>query len=735
MHQGGHCVKYLLFLLLALASSASGQVFSVLAENPPNAGAWSVPGPRPTLGVAVGVDTAALLGQLSKAPAQRFDAHLIDYGLMISLPSPSGEPVQCAVAESPVMEAALAAKFPRIRTYIVQSLDRTATGRLEVSPRGITAMLRTSEGGAWMIDPWQSGDPAHAIAYWLRDLPGGGDWVCHTEDVGIDGEEHGAGPGDDRGEAGGLRGGLTLRTIRFAVACTGNYGEYHSLIQGHPPNIDDPMAAIVTVVGRSNVVYEADLAVHFNLVADNDQIIFFDPATDPYPNGCDGSGGTDCSGAILGPNITLLNSVIGTNNFDLGHVLTRVAGGVAYLSCLCTNNRAGGVSGIPRGGDVDPFSALVVIHEIGHQLGANHTFSGTRGRCAGNVRLASAWEAGSGSSPLAYAGGCPVGDEAPTDNIVLFADPFFHHGSVNEMRALLADRSCPAEASGANSAPVILAAAGDFAIPPETPFTLTAEATDADGDLLTYSWEQFDNGVARPLTGPDAIDNGVGSLFRIFPPVSSPERTFPRMADVLSGVPTPGEKLPMVTGVTRRFRVIVRDNHPGAGGTAVSGFANLEIPNSTSAFAVTGPAAGATVDAGPNVVEWTVGGTEIPPISCASVTITLSTDDGATFGQSLGTFPNTGAALVALPESPNLSLPARIRVDADGEIFFAVSAAFTLQGGCAADFDGNGVRQVADIFAFLNAWFAHDPDADVDGTPGIGVPDIFVFLSLWFAGC
>lgn len=50
-----------------------------------------------------------------------------------------------------------------------------------------------------------------------------------------------------------------------------------------------------------------------------------------------------------------------------------------------------------------------------------------------------------------------------------------------------------------------------------------------------------------------------------------------------------------------------------------------------------------------------------------------------------------------------------------------------------ADFDGNGTVAVADIFAFLAAWFAGDPRADLDGTPGIGVSDIFAFLAMWFA--
>jgi len=54
---------------------------------------------------------------------------------------------------------------------------------------------------------------------------------------------------------------------------------------------------------------------------------------------------------------------------------------------------------------------------------------------------------------------------------------------------------------------------------------------------------------------------------------------------------------------------------------------------------------------------------------------------------------------------------------------------------CAADFDGNGVREVADIFAFLSAWFADGPGADFDGNGTREVPDIFAFLSAWFAGC
>ncbi|MBX3315431.1 MAG: hypothetical protein KF902_01055 [Phycisphaeraceae bacterium] len=736
---------------LGFATAALVPEITLLPGPPSDLGpAWSVPGPRPVAAVHATVDTAALRELLSDAPLERVGTPLATYGMLVHLPHPSGVLMPCYVAISPVMEPALAAKFPMMRTYLVQSADGLASGRIELTQRGLTGMLREpadlgQSGGTWMIDLWRSGDDSNVVAYWLRDLNGANDWTCHTH-AGLAGEI--VDPAPIRGGAGGDGASRALqarRNVRTAIACTGEYGLHHSTIQGNEPNSADPMAAIVTIVSRSNVVFEMDLGVHFDLVANNDLIVYFDPATDPYPDTCDGLGGSDCSGPVLSVNRTHVPDVIGSANFDLGHCVTRIAGGVAYLRSVCTSNKAGGISGIPRGGDADPFSALVVIHEFGHQFGANHTFSGTRGRCGNNANLATAWEAGTGSSPMGYAGGCPVGDAPPSDNIVQFADPWFHHGSVLEMRAFLdsGTASCMSPVATTNNIPEITFRTADTAIPPGTPFVLSATATDADNDTLTYSWEQRDDGVRRPLTGEGSEDNGQGALFRIFPPVLDGSRTFPQWSDILSGVPTPGEKLPTATNATRRFRVIVRDNSPGAGGVAISGTADLVIPSNASPFTVVTPASGQSLGAGAATVAWTVGNTNLAPISCTQVAIDLSTDDGLSFPISLGTYPNNGSAVVDLPavSSPG----ARVRVRGVSRIFFNVSGSFTL-AGCAADFNMDGIPDVLDFLDFMDAFGSCDGqpapcsgsggfDADLNGDTIIDIIDFLDFMDAFGSGC
>jgi hypothetical protein len=54
---------------------------------------------------------------------------------------------------------------------------------------------------------------------------------------------------------------------------------------------------------------------------------------------------------------------------------------------------------------------------------------------------------------------------------------------------------------------------------------------------------------------------------------------------------------------------------------------------------------------------------------------------------------------------------------------------------CPADYNNNGVLEVADIFAFLDDWFAGTITSDFNNSGTLQVQDVFDFLSAWFAGC
>lgn len=696
-------MKRALFLLLTtlpLSRQTLAEWWSPESQTQPApAGDWIDPGH----GLRIRIQPAQLAATLAAAPAEGARARN-RAPTLIDLPLPDGSVLPFRVQESPVMEPGLAAQRPDVRTYSAVCVDDPAiTARLDLTPAGFHAIILTPDDAIY-IDPADRGDTARHSVYSRkthlalnpekaarsgcrgarrRDEPASPvarRIAARPADGAPDAAEAAASAAADVPTPSAAPVPVTLRTYRIAMMADGDFTAYHG---GAAP----ALAAIVTGVNRINAIYERDLAVRFTLVANNNLLIFT-TGSDPTV------GATSFT--------PLINARIGSPAYDIGHLLMGSNfGGLAQLEVVCdATYKAEGQTGSDEPNN-DPFWVDLVSHEIGHQFGADHTFNSTTDACGdGNRNATTAYEPGSGSTIMAYAGIC-----APND-VQDFSDPYFHAVSLQQMAAYITSGgTCAATTAPGNQTPEVNAGP-DRALPAQTPFTLTATASDGNGDPITYCWEQWDLGAASSLT---SSDTGVGPLFRSLPPSSSPSRTLPKLSNLLSNTTSNLEKLPTQSR-TMRFRCTVRDNHPGGGGTAVDEVV-FNVVGSAGPFRVTAPNTAVT-RSGNMTVTWDVANTTASPVSCASVNILLSTDGGNTWPTflRLGT-PNDGTETVTLPNIN--STTARIRIEAADNIFFDVSDVnFTVipGGGAGVPVFGNpGGATLADTLGNGNGNGRADP--------------------------
>ena len=628
----------LLALIVLTSLSAIGQSWSIV--NPSSINTTGSRDIVPVVYKTYTTDDIAMKALLWSAPHES-EVRPAQSNTIISVPSADGSLDQYRMVQYDMMEAPLAAQYPHIRTFHgVSVTDPHKRIRADYTDYGFRAVI-TEETGNSYIDHFQRGDKGHKVVYYKKDLVNTNEWSCGFQEEEVDRHNHG---NEER------VGDCVFRSYRLAIATTAEYSAFHGAMSASQSSL--VLSAVTVVMNRVNGVLEKDVTIRFLLVANTASIFYYDSGTDPFSNG-NGS-------AMLGENQTTCDNIIGAANYDMGHVFSTGGGGVAYLGCICAGNKAGGVTGQPSPIG-DPFSIDYVAHEMGHQLGANHT---QYNNC--NRSSLAAMEPGSASTIMGYAGIC-------SPNVQSNSDAYYHAKSLKEMKAELQSNSCHSIISFVNQAPVV-AALTNYSVPISTPFILTASATDPDGDPLLYCWEQVDSFLSPAQTMPPASTNTTGPVFRSLTPVSSQSRYFPALTTVLAGsTSSTWEVVPSVSRVMR-FRATVRDYHSIAGCThernmtvtTVAGIGPFIITSQNTATNLT--------EGAPATITWNVANTTNSPVSCANVNILLSYDGGLTYPVTLATSTaNDGSETVTLPLGT--STTARIMVRAANNVFYDVNNA------------------------------------------------------------
>lgn len=567
---------------------------------------------------------------------------------IITIPNPAGQFEEYRVVEASVMHPDLAARYPSIKSFAGRGITNPLQViRFDVSPLGFHALISAPGQPTFYIDPIDKASNAYIVVS-RKDMGPLPTYECLTKEDNRLFSGNGMIPEDaDDG---------TLRRYRLAMTSSGQYSA--RFLDGTEANDVERrtkvLAAMNNNLTRANAILERDFGVRLILIANNDDIIYLDAGTDPFV-------GTT-SGALTAETQAVMTSEIGAANYDIGHLVHEIGdfGNAGCIGCVCSadNTKGSGFTSRSNWLSGNGFEEYILVHEMGHQFDANHTFTHDDDNDAAQM------EPGSGTTLMSYAG--ITGANTDIQSIM---DDYFHAISIQQVTAYIKLQTCDDGFATGNSTPTADAGA-NYTIPKSTPFTLTGVGSDDDETgFLNFVWEQMNN-VTNAADFPwlPTTTHTFGPEFRSRPLSTSPSRTFPILANILDGTNTnKWEKLPSV-GRTLDFRFTVRDNNPG-GGSNKSDNMVVTIDGATGPFAVTSPNTATTWCPGSRTVEWSVNGSNA---LAENVNILLSYDGGNTFPVTLASnTPNDGSASVNIPCT--YSTMARIKVEAVGNIFFDIS--------------------------------------------------------------
>ena len=605
-------------------------------------------------------------------------------GMIITLPLPDGSMRDFKVWQTPMMPAELAARFPGIRTFTGEAVgNKGITAKLDFTVYGFHAMIYSGDNTSF-IDPYDNFHDGYYMVHYKKDETRAVSERAHCEVMrsrSTATTENGpAGVSMDIVQKGLPKlayktvNGSQLRTYRLALACDHQYAQAATGLPS--PTTAQVLSKMTTSMNRINGVYEREFSIHMNFVTNEDLIIFTGVAGDPY------SADNNNGGGLMTDNQTECDAVIGNANYDIGHVFSTGSGGISLQGCVCqtgfkAQSTTGGPVVVGDGFDID-----YVAHEMGHEFGADHPFAnGTDGSCGGgNMNPSIAYEPGSGSTIMAYAGICPP------DDIQAHSDPYFHAVNLEQIQQYTTAGDgdiCPVKTATGNKLVAYSGFTASYSIPYLTPFELNAPAlTDSVSDSATlYCWEEWD--LAPPSGEEFVATHATGPLFRSFNPTTASLRIFPKISMVLAGTLSnagtennQGEKVPDVAR-TLNFICTFRDIYHNYGSITIpDDKITLNAVNTGAGFAVTSQGSTGISYTGHSSqsVTWNVVTSNTAPINATNVDIYMSVDGGYTWLYHLGTFPNTGSATVTIPNPATNSSNCRIKVKGTGNVFFNINS-------------------------------------------------------------
>jgi subtilisin-like proprotein convertase family protein len=576
----------------------------------------------------------------------------------ITVPNQNGVLERFTIWESSNFDSELQAKYPDIRAYEGVGIDdKSAKIHFSLSPAGLQSMVLRTDKSPEFIEN-NPDDKTQYVVFASKSTLGKAKLNCSTKE--ISNSQKTAKNAIASKETANNK---VFKTLRLALSCTGEYAAYFGGTKA------GALAGMNATLTRVNGIFNRDLAIKLVLIANNDAVIYTNATTDPYSNASEGA-----DGAWNQEVQTTLTNVIGNSAYDIGHLFGASGGGgnAGCIGCICTNPTVSKPDGKGSGytspsnakPEGDTFDIDFVIHEFGHQLGANHTFSFDSGERT-NVNV----EPGSGSTIMGYAG-ISKGYDVQTNS-----DDYFAYVSILQIQNTLSGVSCPVSTALTNNPPTISAGA-DYTIPKGTAFVLKGSGSDPEGDTITYCWEENDNATSTSgetskayATKPD------GALFRSFLPVSSPVRYMPQLDAVLQNKLSSTWESVSNIGRTLNFTLTGRDNAPqGTAQTRTDAMAVVVNANA-GPFAVTSQNTEniGWANGSQQTISWSVNNTSTLAGS-SNVNIKLSTDGGLTFPTTLvSNTPNDGSEIITVPVDIKATT-CRLLIEPTDNIYYAVNS-------------------------------------------------------------